>query len=85
MERMEDLPAPDLPISKTLRCLWRLLLRSMVLMLKACESVSESRRCGRVGTLYMRAIWEHQKEVMVRQRWRVGCRGLVFDLDLGKV
>jgi hypothetical protein len=31
MDRIDDLPAPERPISRTLRCLWRR-LRSMVLI-----------------------------------------------------
>ena len=64
MERIDDLPAPDLPISKTLRCLWRLLLRSMVLMLgETCRGFQRDRRAGRVGALYARALYGRRKEV----------------------
>lgn len=58
MDRIDDFPAPDLPISKTFRCLWRLLLRSIVLIFS----------CNVCGFL----IYVEQQSPPVRARALVG-------------
>lgn len=79
MARMEDLPAPERPMSSTLRCFWRL-PRSGVLMPGTCL---RNAGCWQLSSL-CKMLWNYGIEVMMDSRSRVMSpwthRGVVHEL-----